>query len=59
MNAYQKATILVSAAFLPRLLLFMNAAGYAGVWIAGVAGIGVSSMLVYGLRNARLARGYL
>jgi hypothetical protein len=53
MNAYQKAAILVSAAFLPLLLLFMKAAGYAGLWIAGVAGIAISSTLVYGLRNAR------
>jgi hypothetical protein len=53
MNAYQKATILVSAAFLPLLLLFMKAADYSGLWIPGVAGIAVSSTLVYRLRGAQ------
>jgi hypothetical protein len=53
MNAYQKVTILLAAAFLPLLLLFLKAMGYAGVWMVGIVGIAISTVLVYALRNAR------
>lgn len=53
MNAYQKATILVTATLLPLLLLFMRAMDYAGIWIAAAAWIALASVLMYTLRNAR------
>ena len=56
MNPYQKATIIVSGAFLPLLLLFMKGMAYSGVWLVGAAGVGVAGALVYALRNARTER---
>jgi hypothetical protein len=53
MNAYQKATILMGGALLPLLLLFMQAMGYAGVWIATLVGIAFLTLLVYALGNAQ------
>lgn len=35
MNAYQKATILITGAWLPLLLLYMKAMRYAGAWMGG------------------------
>lgn len=53
MNAYQKATLLVTAAALPLVLLFMQARGHAGAWMVGAAGLALSGLLVYALRKAR------
>jgi hypothetical protein len=40
-------------AFLPLVLLFMQAMGYAGAWMVGAFGLALSSLLVYALRKAR------
>jgi hypothetical protein len=56
MNTYQKTTILVTATFLPLLLLFMKGMGYVGAWVVGGAVIGVAGTLVYALRNAEARR---
>jgi len=53
MNAYQKATILLTGALLPLLLLFLRGMGYPGTWIAGTVAVGLSAALVYALRNAQ------
>ena len=53
MNAYQKAAILIGGMLVPLLLLFMRAAGYAGVWIATLVVIALLTLLVYALRNAQ------
>jgi hypothetical protein len=53
MNVYQKLTILLTAALLPLLLLYMRGMGYAGVWLVGVVTIGVAGAVFYALRNAR------
>jgi hypothetical protein len=52
MNAYQKATILLTGTFLPLVLLFMDGMNYRGVGIMVVAGIGAACGLVYALRAA-------
>ena len=52
MNAYQKATILLTGTFLPLVLLFMGGMNYPAVGIVTVAGIGVACALVYALRAA-------
>lgn len=50
MNAYQKATTLVSFAILPLVLLFMNAMNYRGIGIVGLAWIASTVVLMYALR---------
>ena len=52
MNAYQKATILVSLVMLPLMLLFMNAMNYRGVELMGVAWLAGGTALLYALRKA-------
>ena len=51
MNEYQKATILLSGTFFPLVLLFLNAMGYARVWLTASIGIGLIAAIVYALRN--------
>ena len=53
MNAYQKATLLLSLVALPLVLLFMNGMNYRGTAIAGLVGTAASAALIYGLRTAR------
>ena len=51
MNAYQKATLLVSVVVLPLVLLFMSAMEYRGTVAIGAAGLGATAGLVYSLRT--------
>jgi hypothetical protein len=53
MNAYQKATILLTGTFLPLVLLFMDGMNYRGVGIVAVVGIGAACGLIYALRAAK------
>ena len=52
MNAFQKATVLVSLTFLPLVLLFMNAMNYRGVGLTGIAWLAGTAGLLYALRPA-------
>ena len=52
MNAYQKATILVSFVMLPLVLIFMNIMNYRGMGLAGFAWLAGTAGLLYGLRTA-------
>ena len=52
MNAYQKATILVSFSVMPLALLFMNAMNYRGVGLTGAAWLAGTAGLLYALRTA-------
>jgi hypothetical protein len=51
MNAFQKATLIVSFTFLPLVLLFMNAMDYPGLVAAGIAGIAGTAALLHTLRS--------
>ena len=51
MNAYQKATLLLSFVALPLALLFMNGMNYRGTAIAGLLGTALCTALIYGLRT--------
>ena len=51
MNAYQKATLLISLVFLPLVLLFAKAMGYPHVEIVGLTGVALVGALVYALRT--------
>jgi hypothetical protein len=50
-NAYQKATLLLSLVALPLALLFMNGMNYRGIVTAGLLGTATSAALIYGLRT--------
>lgn len=52
MNAYQKATILVSFVMLPLVLIFMNIMNYRGMGLAGFAWLAGTAGLLYALRAA-------
>ena len=51
MNAYQKATMLVSFVMLPLVLIFMNIMNYRGIGIAGFAWLAGTAGLLYALRT--------
>ena len=51
MNAYQKATLLVSIAALPLLLLFMHGMDYRGLPAAFAVGLTTTAALIYALRT--------
>jgi hypothetical protein len=52
MNAFQKATILVSFVMLPLVLIFMDIMNYRGMGLAGVAWVAGTAGLLYALRTA-------
>ena len=52
MNAYQKATLLVSFTLLPLVVLFMNAMNYRGVGLTGIVWLAGTAGLLYALRTA-------
>ena len=51
MNAYQKATLLVSLTVLPLALLFMDAMNYRGIGFAAVVGLAGAFGLIFALRS--------
>ena len=51
MNAYQKATLLLSFTTLPLVLLFMDSMNYRGVGFAAFAGLAGVSGLIFALRS--------
>jgi antibiotic biosynthesis monooxygenase (ABM) superfamily enzyme len=51
MNAYQKATLLISLVFLPLVLLFTKGMGYPHVEIVGLTGVALVGALMYALRT--------
>ena len=52
MNTYQKATILITGAWLPLLQVYMKAMRYAGAWMVAVIALGLATFLVCALRSA-------
>jgi hypothetical protein len=51
MNAYQKATLLLSLIMVPLLVLFMQALNYPGTAIAGLVAVTASAALIYAVRT--------
>lgn len=51
MNTYQKATVLLSLAILPLVLLFMAAMNSPGVLLTGAAWLASTAALFYALRT--------
>jgi hypothetical protein len=51
MNAYQKATLLLSLVMVPLLLLFMQGMEYRGTPVAAVVAVSATTALMYALRT--------
>jgi uncharacterized membrane protein YfcA len=51
MNAYQKATLLLSLVMVPLLLLFMQGMKYRGTPVAVVVAVSATAALMYALRT--------
>ena len=56
MNAYQKATLLISLVALPLIVLFAKGMGYPHVEVVGLTGIALLGGVMYALRAARPSR---
>ncbi len=56
MNAYQKATILLTFAGLPLVLLFMDGMNYPGIGFVALTATTAACGLVYALRTSRGTR---
>jgi hypothetical protein len=56
MNAYQKATLLITLVVLPLIVLFAKGMGYPHVEVVGFTAIALAGGVIYALRAVRPSR---